>query len=622
AGPDGPQQTAALPNGTPPPGTASSTAAPVDRNSIAVLPFDNRSRLKEDEFFVEGIHDDLLTNLARIGSLKVISRTSVTRYKNTEKSIPEIAAELGVATVMEGAVQRAGNTVRINVQLIDAQTDEHLWAEIFDRELTADNLFAIQSEISARIANALEATLSPEEQQRLNTRPTDNLAAYNAYLRGRQLMARRNSADMDQAFREFQRAVELDPQFALAWVGIAETAALRSQYSDLGLKEALEIEQEATERALALDDRLGEAYLGLAGIHEFHQQFDEAEVAYRKAIELSPGYATTYHWYGNFLSRTPSRLQEAVAMLEKALELDPLSSIVQSNLADRYIEMGRYDDAEHQLDQLYEMDPGFTPAFTTRAELAAQRGRFDEQIHWLLKSAEADPGRLTHYIPLMWAYVDLDYVEPLEGIKARMSAISPDNAFVGIADFVMAISGENYDAALESARWAYERMGRPPMFNNFFAYTNLLKGDYAAARDAFQLAIPGLFDRAEWQKAIAENPDVGCLAGTALLRSGQQTLGTDLLRANIDYLERELPQYIQHADRYSLDVCYVALGQNGKALDAVETRVDHGHWRGWWFWRAPFMDPLRGDPRFEAAIQKVRDGIAGQRARLKSTAAL
>ncbi len=179
---------------------AAEEAAPaIDSRSIAVLPFTNRSKLEEDEFFVDGIHDDLLSKLARIGSLKVISRTSMMRFKDTEKPIPEIARELGVATIMEGAVQRSGNQIRINVQLINAVTDEHLWAEIFDREMTAENLFAIQSEISQKIAEALKATLSPEEQQLVNNRPTENLAAYNAFLRGRQLMARRNSEDLDHA---------------------------------------------------------------------------------------------------------------------------------------------------------------------------------------------------------------------------------------------------------------------------------------------------------------------------------------------------------------------------------------------------------------------------------------
>jgi TolB-like protein len=282
------------------PGTpAANAVAAVSRQSIAVLPFDNRSRLEDDAFFVEGIHDDLLSILARIGSLKVISRTSVSQYKGTTKTIPQIASELGVATVME-------------------QTDEHLWAEIFDRELTADNLFAIQSEISEEIARALQTTLSPEEQLLLEQRPTENLAAYNAYLRGRQLMARRNSADVDQAAAEFRRAVEFDPEFALAWVGVSESAMLQSQYSDLGFKESREIQQQATERALALNDRLGEAYLSQAEMLAFQRDNDAAEAAYRKAIELSPGYATAYQWYGNFLADFPSRLSDSLEMLQRA----------------------------------------------------------------------------------------------------------------------------------------------------------------------------------------------------------------------------------------------------------------------------------------------------------------
>ncbi len=593
---------------------------PVDQHSIAVLPFDNRSRLEEDEFFVEGIHDDLLTNLARIGSLKVISRTSVNQYKNTSKTIPQIAGELGVATVMEGAVQRSGSTVRINVQLIDAQTDEHLWAEMFDRELTTDNLFAIQSEISAEIAKALEATLSPEDKQRLNERPTENLAAYNAYLRGRQLMARRNSKDMDQAAKEFQRAVELDPQFALAWVGVSETASLQSGYSDLGIAESVQRQQEAAERALAIDDQLGEAYLGLAQVHDFYEQYDEAEAAFLKAIELSPGYATAYHWYGTYLSRFPHRLDESAAMLQKALELDPFSSIIQLGLAGTYTQMGRYSEAEQQLDRLAQLDPDFTAAYLTRANLAAQTGRFDEQIQWLQKSVEADPGRMGQYIPLMWAYIDIGDVEPLEAIKRQMAAINEENTLLGVADMVSSLSAGNYDAALESGRWTYERMARPPFFHPIFGYLNSFKHDYRAAREAFETAWPGMFDRAQWRTAIQEHLDDTCFVGWVMARTGDEQMGGDLVRASLDYLEQELPRYVQHADRYSIDACYMALGETDKALAAIETRVSHGHWAQWWFWRKmPVYEPLWGDPRFEAAMQRIQDEIAIQRASLERT---
>ena len=178
----------------------------------------------------------------------MISRTSVSRFKDTQIPIPEIARELGVATIMEGAVQRAGNPVRINVQLIDAKTDEHLWAEIFDRELTTENLFAIQSEISQKIAQALKATLSVEEKQRVNEQPTDNLAAYSAYQRGRQLMSRRTAETIDKALLEFQRAVELDPNFALAWVGVSESAFLALEFSDMKRPETFRLLERPVKR--------------------------------------------------------------------------------------------------------------------------------------------------------------------------------------------------------------------------------------------------------------------------------------------------------------------------------------------------------------------------------------
>jgi len=608
---------AAEPAQPPAPAEASPAEAAVSRQSIAVLPFDNRSRLEEDEFFVEGIHDDLLTNLARIGSLKVISRTSVGKYKGTEKTIPEIAAELGVATVMEGAVQRSGNTVRINVQLIDANTDEHLWAEIFDRELTADNLFAIQSEISEEIARALKATLSPEEKQRLNDRPTENLAAYNAYLRGRQLMARRNSKDMDQAAREFQRAVELDPEFALAWVGVAETAALQVTYSDLNVSESIQRQQMAVERALAIDDRLGEAYLSQAGWLTFYQRNEEAEAAYRKALELSPGYASAYQWYANFLGEAPQRMSESIALMTKALELDPLSSIIQANLATQYRRMGRYAEAEQQLDRLEQLDPDFPVVFAARADLASDRGHIDEQIRWLWKSAEADPGRLTHYIPLMWAYVDIGDIEPLDDIRKRMAAINEQHALLGIADLVSSVYSGNYEAAMESARWAFERMGAPPFFGTVLGYLNLLKRDYPAALDAFETAIPGLFDRAKWSATIEERPDDGCIVGWVMQLAGDAEMGVELLQTSLEYLEQDLPRYIRHADRYWIDSCYLAVGEPEKALLAIETRMNHEHFDGWWWPRKlALYEPLWGDPQFEAAMQKVEDAMAVQRANL------
>lgn len=594
-----------------------SPAAAVSRQSIAVLPFENRSRREEDEFFVEGVHDDLLTSLARIGSLKVISRTSVGRYRGTDKTIPEIAAELGVASVMEGAVQRAGNTVRINVQLIDAQTDEHLWAEIFDRELTADNLFAIQSEISSEIARALEATLTETEQNQIDKHPTENLAAYDAYLKGRQLMARRTAGDLDQAAMEFQRAVDLDPGFALAWVGIAETAYLRSAYSDLDYVESIEIQEMAAERALSIDPDLGEAYPSRAMVFQFHERHEEAEAAFRKAIELSPGYATAWHWYGTMLMGFPTRLKEAGEKFNKALELDPLSSIIRINLADLYTTLGQYQEAGAQLNRVQQLDPEFLSVHRVRAQLAFEIGRFDEQIRSLRKAVELDPRHLSYYQDLAFAHLNLGQPEALDDIRQSASDVNAQNPSVGIIDIAGSLYRGRYDGALEVARWTLDRMGNQPFMHRVIAYVNLFKRDYTAARAALEMAEPRYFEREKWREAIVWGPEDACLAGFLLLRTGDAEMGNELLVLAANYLENELPLYIEHADRYGLEQCWAALGQNEAALAVMETRVEHGHYGFWWWWRmAPMYEPLWGEPRFEAALKTVEDAIAAQRANL------
>jgi len=196
---------------------ATASARSEDEKSVAVLPFAFRSSNQEDQFFAEGMHDDLLTQLAKIGSLKVISRTSVLEYKDTIKKIPEIAEELGVSTIVEGGVQRSGSRIRFNAQLIDAKTDEHLWAETYNRELTAENLFDIQAEIARAIAQALQATLSPEEEASINTALTNNLKAWEAYQRAGRLRLTQAIASMKMGITEVDHALELDPEFAAAW---------------------------------------------------------------------------------------------------------------------------------------------------------------------------------------------------------------------------------------------------------------------------------------------------------------------------------------------------------------------------------------------------------------------
>ena len=262
-----------------------------------MLLFDNLSEDAATQPFTKGIHDDILTQISKIRALKVIARTSMERL-DPNLSIPEIGTQLGVATVLEGGVQRAGEHVRINVQLIDCKTEAHLWAETYDRELTAANIFAIQSEIAKTVADALRAALSTEEQDRLASVPTENLAAYEAYLLGRQRLARETAAALAEAVDYFQQAIELDPGFALAYVGLADSYAWQVFFGGLAREEGLARAQAAADKALALDDQLGEAYNSLAGIKEERGDYEGAEAMYRRALELNPNYATAYYWYG------------------------------------------------------------------------------------------------------------------------------------------------------------------------------------------------------------------------------------------------------------------------------------------------------------------------------------
>ena len=232
----------------------------IDKNSIAVLPFANRSADSGDVYFTDGIHDDLLTQLSRIEAFSVISRTSVMEYRDTTKNLSEIARELGVANVMEGSVQRAGDRVRINVQLIDANTDEHLWAEIYDRELTTGNLFDIQSEIAQAIATALEATLTDFELASVNNVPTENVAAYDLFLQARRYALSETSNGYKTAIELFNESLLLDPGFKLAWIALAR-AHMTNYWVYEGNQSHRDLALEAIERARSIDAEFAELYM-------------------------------------------------------------------------------------------------------------------------------------------------------------------------------------------------------------------------------------------------------------------------------------------------------------------------------------------------------------------------
>jgi TolB-like protein len=318
----------------------------IGRQSVAVLPFENISGDDANLPFTVGIHDDLLTQVSKIASLKTISRTSVLQYRGTEKTIPEIARELGVASVLEGGVQRVGDNVRINVQLIDAATDEHIWAETYDRELSAANIFAIQSEIATAIATTLEAALTDADKRRLASTPTRNLDALDAYFLGKQLADIRAEVNIRQSIAYFDLAIELDPEFALAHAGRAYAWLLMPEYdADLDRDLARANARAAADRALALDPDLPEG-LTVSAWTELTQNYDwaAAEALLNRAVRIHPGNLDALHWLSHVLS-WQGRQDEALEVAHRAVEFDPFSPLMLMNLSYIQMDARRYDES-------------------------------------------------------------------------------------------------------------------------------------------------------------------------------------------------------------------------------------------------------------------------------------
>jgi len=334
----------------------SSTVGKDLAKSIAVLPFTNRSSNADDAYFTDGVHDDLLTQLAKIDAFSVISRTSVMEYRDTTKNLKQIGEELGVGNIMEGAVQRSGSRVRINVQLIDAGSDEHLWAEAYDRELTTENLFDIQSEIARAIAAALKATLTDSEIAQVSDVPTDNVAAYELYLQGKRFALGETDIGFDTSIELYREALKLDPGFKLAWIGLAQ-AYINNFWTYGGNIADRENTRKAIDMAKAIDPDFGELYMAEGFYHYWGLlDYDTALLNLDKAIALMPGNAEAHMWKG-WASRRAGLWDQALESMQTAIRLNPRVVIYLIETGQTLSYLGRYDEAMALTEKAYEVDP-------------------------------------------------------------------------------------------------------------------------------------------------------------------------------------------------------------------------------------------------------------------------
>ena len=358
--------------------TSSSTR--LDKKRIAVLPFANISPSASDEYFSDGMTEELIATLSRIKSLGVIARTSIIRYKGLTKPVVDIGRELNVGTVLEGSVRVAGKKLRITAQLIDAATEEHLWSDVYDRDL--EDAFAIQTDIAKRIAKALRVRVLQSETFRIEKKATGIPEAYSLYLKGRHSLNTRTQKGLKAAIQHFENSIKHDPNFALAYTGLADAYSILASYSleYIPPREGFPKAKTAAEKALSLDDHLAEAHASL-GLVKFYYEWDwsSAEAELKKALELNPGYAQAHQYYADFV-KSFGRFEEALGEMKKALALDPLSYSINTGIGHILYLSRQYDQAIDQYSKIVETDPAFVPARLWFGRPYMQKGMFKEAI--------------------------------------------------------------------------------------------------------------------------------------------------------------------------------------------------------------------------------------------------
>jgi TolB-like protein/DNA-binding winged helix-turn-helix (wHTH) protein/Flp pilus assembly protein TadD len=379
--------------------------APAGIHSLAVLPLENLSGDASQNYFADGMTDELITDMAQISALRVISRTSVMVYKGARKPLPQIARELNVDAVVEGTVLRSGDQVRITAQLIEASTDKHLWSQSYEGELR--DTLALQSRVASAIADQIRINLTPRELAALKNVKIVNPEAYESYLKGRYFWNKRTADGLKVALAYFKQAIEEDPKYAKAYSGLADTYALLGdwQYAVMTPKEAFPEAKAAAIEALELDNTLGEAHNSLAFVLDgFDWDLDAGGKEFQRAIELNPGYATAYHWYAWHLSLL-GRFDEAITEMRKAENLDPLSLIINADLAELLDLAHFYDESIRQSRKTIEMDPNFAVAHNQLGQAYLQKHMYAEAVAELKKAVQLSGDSPTCIANLARAYV-------------------------------------------------------------------------------------------------------------------------------------------------------------------------------------------------------------------------
>jgi len=599
------------------PETAPQAPIQVSDRSIAILPFKNQSASAENaEFFAGGLHDELLTLLSKLGEIKVISRTSVERL-DPLLSIPEIGDVLGVATVLEGQVQRAGDRLRINVQLIDTDAEGHLWANTYDRELTAENIFDVQSDIARTISSALHAELSDNDEALLTNVPTNNTAALERYLLGRQLWNRSSWSALRTASGYFEEAVKHDPSFAEAWAALAGVQMQMLQTGAIDLQHYLSITEAAVGRALDLDSSLSEAHAELGNLNWKKGDLGTAESAFRESLRLNPDFPQSLLAYGTYL-RTTNRAAESIPVLEKALANDPLSPLIIFDLGKAEMYLGRVEKTLAYAERNLEVDPSSVYGYSGNMQGNLMLGRYDLAMYWMIKLMTVDP--VDHE---NWAYMAvwsemIGLPESAQDYMERAKEFGPGEPVVLKCDVqIHSLKGNHADASLIAQRAIDAGLDDRWYSNRIFLRQirddATTKDELAISSGLYKNRHPELFEMSP--RITIDNVNAATDLAFLLQELGQIERARILVGAGLDWYLSTRPQGVYGWDTGIVLVDLLTAKKDyDAALEILQEATDSGWNYNWpWYIDNPNLNPIRDRPEFQAVTAKLENDMKIQR---------
>ena len=444
-------------------------------NRIAVLPLLNISNDSQDDYFADGITEELISQLAKISGLSVIARTSVMKYKNTKMNIKEIGRELDVGTILEGSVRKTSDKARITIQLIDVETQEHLWVEDYDRELK--DIFEMQSDIALRIVNELKVQLLSTEKQQIEKRNTENAEAFRSYLMGKYQLNNRTPESLKNALKYFNTAISLDPNYALAYVGLTDCYTLISgaAYGYIPREDAIQKANDAIRKAIEIDPTSAEAYNSLAYL-KFRLEWDweEAENYFKKAIELKPGYSSAYERYALYLALL-GRNKESIQLMNHAYELDPLNPSVSTGVGRMYHFAKQFDKAIKQYEETLQMNPDYVETVFALGMSNSVLGNYERAIQQLKRAIELSNGRLIIITFLARTYAAAGMIEEAKKLQEELIQLQSEKNVSPFNFAVIDAALGNEDAAIDSLYKAYDEhfgilvyLKASPLFEKLF----------------------------------------------------------------------------------------------------------------------------------------------------------